>query len=368
VPARPGFLSDVRTRIAGIFLVVCLAAAVLFLIGQHGDPRAFIFKGTIFDGVSGGSVGYDGQFSYAIASDFSGARQWMPQRAYRYQRILYPLLARLLSLGQTAWLPWAMVLLNVAALAASGWLLADLLVTRRANAWFSLVFLAFGGLFFVLFMDLNEPLAFFLVLLGLRFFDRGNLWWSGLAFSLGGLTKEVALIFAVAAAAYLLVDSRNWRGALKVLGVSLAVYGVWAVIVAAWLGDTIFQARMSRIEVIPFSGLRFVNDVPGLVIDLVWIAVPALAAGVMVGLDWWKSRKISLEMLLVLANVALIAFMPRFTWVDWIAALRLGIGLVIACLLYFALHHGRLSLLLSALWSSSIVLPIAFAVNLAAVR
>jgi hypothetical protein len=91
-------------------------------------------------------------------------------------------------------------------------------------------------------------------------------------------------------------------------------------------------------------------------------------AGAGVLLDWWKSRQISLEMFLVLANVALIAFMPRFTWVDWVASLRLGIGLVIACLLYFAFHRGRLRLLLSALWSSSIFLPIAFAVNLAAAR
>jgi predicted membrane-bound dolichyl-phosphate-mannose-protein mannosyltransferase len=91
-------------------------------------------------------------------------------------------------------------------------------------------------------------------------------------------------------------------------------------------------------------------------------------AGGIVMLDWWKSRKISLEMLLVLANAALIAFMPRFTWVDWIATLRLGIGLVIACLLYFALHRGRLGVILSTLWSSSFFLPIVFAVNLAAVR
>jgi len=136
--------------------------------------------------------------------------------------------------------------------------------------------------------------------------------------------------------------------------VSLAVYGTWAVIVSAWLGDTIFQARMSRIEVIPFGGLWFVNFAPGLTIDILWIAGPALIAGVMMLIDWWKSKKISLEMLLVLANVALIAFMPRFTWLDWIATLRLGIGLVIACLLYFALHGGRVGFLLSALWSSSI--------------
>ena len=74
MPACPDFLKDARTRIAGIFLVVCMGAAIYFLIGQHGDPKAFIFQGTIFEGVSGGSVGYDGQFAYAIASDFSAVR------------------------------------------------------------------------------------------------------------------------------------------------------------------------------------------------------------------------------------------------------------------------------------------------------
>ena len=269
MPARPDLLGDVRFRIAGIFLVVCLAGALLFLLGQHGDPEAFIFRGTIFEGVRGGSIGYDGQFAYAIASDFSGARQWLSERAYRYQRILYPLLAYILSLGHTAWLLLAMVLLNVAALAVSGWPLADLQVSRQANTWFSL----------------------------------------------GGLTKEVTLILAVAVAAYLLV-----------------------------------------------------NNAYDLAINLLWIAVPALIAGGLVLVDWWKSRKISLEMFLVLANVALIPFMPRFTWVDWIATLRLWIGLVIACLLYFALYRGRLGLLLSALWSSSVFLPIVFAVSLSAIR
>src|SRR5947209_4900533 len=48
-------------------------------------------------------VGYDGRFNYYIARDpllHSGPPTYFDDAAYRYQRILYPLLAAVLALGQ----------------------------------------------------------------------------------------------------------------------------------------------------------------------------------------------------------------------------------------------------------------------------
>lgn len=58
-------------------------------------------------------VGYDGQISYAIA-----VNPWNPTNiknltAYRYQRILYPLLIWLISLGNEAVILWAMISIGV---------------------------------------------------------------------------------------------------------------------------------------------------------------------------------------------------------------------------------------------------------------
>jgi hypothetical protein len=359
------FIFDARLRIACLFLAFFGCMAGFYLFSQHLDPAAFIFRGTIFEGVSNGSIGYDGQFAYAIANDPLGASRWLPEPAYRYQRIIYPLLVCLLSLGQPAVLPWAMVLINLLALAACGWLLADLLKGRGASHWYSLVFLAFGGTLFVLLMDLNEPLTFLLVLLGIKFLDQKKFWLSGIAFAMGGLTKEVALVFAAAAAFWLVISCGNWRAALKVLGVSGLVFLVWGVVVSNWLPDTILRARMSRMEWIPFGGLFYIKDLPTLMIDLCWIILPVLVLGVLAVLDFRKIRPVPLETFFILANVLLIVFMPRFTWVDWIASLRLGMGLVIASLLYLAQSHQRLGFYLYPFWSASIILPIAFIINVA---
>src|SRR5690349_17648003 len=63
-----------------------------------------------------GNPGYDGQFSYYIALDPATAPQLMDVPAYRLQRILLPILARMVALGQPALVPWALLLINFVAL------------------------------------------------------------------------------------------------------------------------------------------------------------------------------------------------------------------------------------------------------------
>ena len=95
------------------------------LIREQGDPLAFAVIG---DGFVNGQpldyLGYDGQFAYWIARDptpaVTGAYLDVP--AYRYQRILYPLLAWALAAGQAALVPWTLVAVNLAAQLAGTWL------------------------------------------------------------------------------------------------------------------------------------------------------------------------------------------------------------------------------------------------------
>ena len=68
---------------------------------------------------AGTSNGYDGQYAYYIARDPAHAAGCLDVPAYRYQRILLPVLGRVLALGNTDAIPAAFVLINLVALVGS---------------------------------------------------------------------------------------------------------------------------------------------------------------------------------------------------------------------------------------------------------
>ncbi|MBK7454196.1 MAG: hypothetical protein IPJ46_10925 [Anaerolineales bacterium] len=123
-----------------ITLVVVMVAYAIFLnarlsVHQY-DSLVFVVAGDVFTNSNAApsglkilqnSDGYDGQFYYRMALtpftekeiDF-GIRLDYP--AYRQARIIYPLLARLFSLGQIVYVPFALVFVNYIALCLIAWL------------------------------------------------------------------------------------------------------------------------------------------------------------------------------------------------------------------------------------------------------
>jgi len=69
-----------------------------------------------------------------------------------------------------------------------------------------------------------------------------------------------------------------------------------------------------------------------------------------------RSALESPEGLLVLTNAALIAILPSPTWVDALAVLRLGVGLMIALLLWLARARPSWLLFTAGLWGPSLLL------------
>src|SRR5690606_33211595 len=109
--ARPAMRLGALLSPAGVTAVVLLAYLGLVLARAGGDPLALARIGDGFrDGVPLGEEGYDGQFTYWIAleprPEAVGPRLDVP--AYRYQRILLPLVARLLALGLPGLIPWTL--------------------------------------------------------------------------------------------------------------------------------------------------------------------------------------------------------------------------------------------------------------------
>ena len=71
-------------------------------------------------------IGYDGQFFYYLALDPINARWYMDVSTYRYTRILYPMLARVLALGRPDLIPVTLFLINWLAIAGGSFRSATL--------------------------------------------------------------------------------------------------------------------------------------------------------------------------------------------------------------------------------------------------
>src|SRR5262245_62119812 len=84
-----------------VVTVLCLVYVALVLIRNNGNPLTLVTIGTRFsEHIADGTEGYDGQFVYYIARDPSGAAQYLDVPAYRFQRILLPVIGRILAFGQ----------------------------------------------------------------------------------------------------------------------------------------------------------------------------------------------------------------------------------------------------------------------------
>ena len=153
-------MTKINTRLILPLAVILVAAiySVIILSLHNGDPMAFVLPGTRFTtGDPFGTEGYDGQFMYQIALRPTQAMAYLDVPAYRYQRILYPLLARWLALGQPTLIPWTLLLINLVSLGVGTWLAGHLLARTGANPWFALPVGLFAGQLLSLRVDLPEP-------------------------------------------------------------------------------------------------------------------------------------------------------------------------------------------------------------------
>ncbi|MEW5911341.1 MAG: hypothetical protein AB1814_02220, partial [Thermodesulfobacteriota bacterium] len=160
-------------------------------LGRHfaKDPR-WVPSGAV---LRPEAYGYDGQFFLYMAQDpwaQRGAWANIDSPAYRYQRMLYPLVLNLLSNGDKDRLPGLMLAFNLACLLAAFLVMCRLAVRLGAPLPWALFFLCAYGLFQPVWLGLSEPLANLLLAWGLYAVAAGALWWASLALGLMVLTKE----------------------------------------------------------------------------------------------------------------------------------------------------------------------------------
>jgi len=178
-------------------------------------------------------IGYDGQHFYHVARSLvRGERPSVP--AVRVQRIGYPLAAALLSLGQEAAIPYALVAVNLLAVATGTAVFVRLLRRHGLNPWWSLLFALNSGQILAVQMDLALPMVLAFAAGAWLCWEKRRVGAAGALLAAALLTRESAVLFLLPLVAAELLAKR-WRAAV-VLGLSVVPFFAWQGALKVWLG------------------------------------------------------------------------------------------------------------------------------------
>ncbi len=377
------------------FACILYIGGILSLSG--GDPMVFVGLGTRFaEQNSQGTEGYDGQFVYYIATDPLKAPAKIDVPAYRFQRIIYPLLALILSGGYDALIPWLLLLINLLAITACVGLVETMLTWHHISRWYALPVGLYAGQLLSLRVDLPEPLALSLTLLGMWLFSHGQWLWSAIAFSLAVLTKETMLISGGAYFLYMLFRVPEFKELMskwftknlagnsfpnppKEAGLNFPVWGakeaisfglilllpfsLYQIGLYFWLGQIGLGsggAGATSFSIIPFGGLWPVSEVGWDIFALFLLLLgpmilwPTLWAIFVTGHQLlfyaWHPWTVVLFF-----NALVIPFLPFSTFREPLAMLRFTVPLVAFTILYAAHFRQRRVLNYSLLWIMTLV-------------
>jgi hypothetical protein len=293
------------------------------------------------------TVGYDGQYYFALAADPAHARDYIQgSSGVIYSRVFYPAASRAASLGSVTALPYAMLIINLLAVLAGTAAIALWFVKRAFSPWPALLYGLFPGLIFTAFRDLTEPLAFGLAALGVLAFDAKRtrrLVLSAVLFALAVLTRETIVPFALAGAAALALDDRSlsqagawwrrWRRAVAFAAATCGPLLLWRLVVTIWINQPTQEIGHERGWILPLHGIWSwwpFDTEHWLIVVTVTLPTVAAAAGALILLH--RRRCVVLAGLLVVNVLLYVVWLPRSVYVDYAAASRAAIGVVLAAL------------------------------------
>jgi hypothetical protein len=343
-----------------VVLILAGLLAGLILVQVDGEADYFVRIGTFYsEGDPQGSKGYDGQFVYYLARDLNpssvAARLDVP--AYRYQRILLPIIARLLSFGNSDWLPWVLLLIGWLSLGFGAWAVAFYLAMHKCSPWYALVYGLYPGLILAFIVDLPEPLAYALVAWGVVCLEKGKKWLAWISLGLAVFAKEVMLIF-VAAAFLTYIFRKEYRSAFGlaiIAGAPFVLFQLWLWLQFGAMGIGSGGDMATPFEWIPFMGLFRIGaySLPYLFAMLVVfgpsVILPAVW-GLWSSLRSWLQGEKNVIVLALGLNGLSILFMPFSTFRETGGLLRFTIGLALMLLLYAGRYKKMRVLNYSVFW------------------
>jgi len=194
-----------------------------------------------------GKRGNDGQQFLSLALDplqrEATTTATLDNPVYRGKRVLYPLLAWMLGLGQPHLILWSMGLINAGCMTAAAWLVARwALLHQRSPAW-GLAVLSLPGYWITLSLNTADLLATTLMLSAAVAWKQQHLGrlWSSLAAAL--LTRETAAL-AWASSIWAALKQRAWRLVMPLVLVPLP-WLVWTTALSRRFPSVTDQALVS---------------------------------------------------------------------------------------------------------------------------
>ncbi len=344
--------------VISVALVLTLSWVAVLLARGNNDPMAFVAIGTRFqDHDPQGSIGYDGQFAYYIALEGLASQPRLDVPSYRLQRIGYPLIVRLVSLGQASLIPWMMIVVNLVALGIAAGVLAAWLVRYGRPAWYALVFAFWIGVIFTIRLGLNELSCVMFGIAGLALVRDQRLYAGALLLALSALAKDMGFVFVAAAGLFLFFSGRR-RAALTLVVVSLLPYVLWAVILHFIVAEPAIIYGGTVPPLFPLQGYGNAKTAIELLLMVIWLILPALALGT-TALIYGMRHPSSLPAWFMLTSAVWVLYLPGATAFDLTAAFRVAMPLVPAGLLFAAdIQQPRLLYALSSLWTPALLITL----------
>lgn len=343
-----------------VTLGVLLLVVGVVLADADWDPLALARVGSRFaEGDPGGEEGYDGQFNYFIARDPRPAQvePFLDVPAYRYQRVLLPVLARLAALGREAWIPWSLIGIGLLSHVLGTGVVAHLLHGWGAHPWYALSYGLWAGLLLAVRLDLPEPLAYGLVAAAVWAGVRRRPLLAALGFALAAFAKEVTLIFALA---WVIARAREgrWLEAIRsaaIIILPFTIFQIWLWFVFGQPGIGSGGANATPFVAFPLQGLLLIGAYSSvlllgmLVVFGPTVIFPALW-GIWLGARRWMRGAADFPSIALFLNGLVILFLPFSTFREPGGLLRFASGLVLAVLLFAGSSRHRRALKLSMFW------------------
>ncbi|MGZ3583256.1 MAG: hypothetical protein ACXWP6_11080 [Ktedonobacterales bacterium] len=294
-------------------------------------------------------IGYDGQFYYYMAQNpgvlFTCARG--PERCpidaslLRAERILYPMTAHLLALGDPAALHVVLFAIDFVSIVVTAVVVGWLCVAAGASRWLGAAAAIYCGELQGLLHDLADPYAVLWTVLAVAFLRTRRPLLCGAAVAAATLSRE-QLVFVLPLLAIPWLAQRQWRAALLFLVVALGPFVAWQAALRAIFGHWGLEGSFATTHGVhlPFSGLWAQRSTLEFGDMVVFVAVPLVGAG-LVALAWMRRHGIRALLadpvpLVVLVSVALATLTDAPEWEGLGGSARLvasgiALGMVVAC-------------------------------------
>lgn len=355
-----------------IVLLFCLVYLIVIFAINGADIKTFVTIGSCYSSCDfsmdegcpeGTDNGYDGQYAYYIARDPAHATGCMDVPAYRYQRILLPMLGYALSFGVDNLIPVIFIAVNLGMLVFSVALLETLMTNLRVSRWYALVYGLFFGVVIGVRVSTTEPLAYGLVIVAIWLSQQEDEhpWQQALLLLAAVMAKETTMQFVAGYLLYYVLVGR-WRDGLR-LGLIVGIpFVIWQLYLYSWIGTFGVGSGgggATSFEIIPYNGvwriLTETNNLAAFVL-LGMLVIPSTVLPSAWGLwvtarELWQRQEYHLYTCLHLINAATVVFVPFSTYREFLGIFRFIVGLVLTHLLYAALRcRGKRSLVYSTLW------------------